>query len=109
MAAVLRNRGNATQPILVRFSNLQIDGKTAAVRDVWAKAELGNATGQLTYDVAPHDVKLLVLTPFDDDADGERLDDARWAASWKGHGIRVPASRAASVALAKAERAKRGM
>ena len=85
------------------------------MRDCLAHAELGNATGQVNLTVAPHDVRVLVLTPLAPSTGGGgggggggargwgRAEDAAWAARWKGHGIRMPQSRLAREAARRRE------
>ena len=93
MAVVLWNRGNTTQAILGRFVNMQFDGK-ALVRDCLAHRNLGMATGQISYNVSAHDVRVFVLTPVNDNGEVVSVEDEEWRAQWYGHGIKVPQSRA---------------
>jgi hypothetical protein len=107
VACVLWNRGNVTMSFFGRFVDMQLYGKVA-VRDAWTGKDMGVASGQITATVESHDVKVFVLTPVNSttevpllqerqergvtQAEEERR-DAAWAASWKGHGIRIPQSR----------------
>ena len=88
-AVALWNRGETAASILCRFSNLQWSlSTTADVFDAWANKALKPAKGQVEATVQPHDVVVLILTPQTEEA----MDDAAWAARWRGHGIRVPQS-----------------
>ena len=97
VAVALWNRGEKPAEILCRFTNLQLGaGVVASVVDAWSGRSLPDAKGQISATVAAHETELYVLTPNPSGGaldDGGRDLDAEWAARWKGHGIRRPASR----------------
>jgi hypothetical protein len=63
-AAVLFNKQDTPLNITLNFSNLGImDDSQCAIRDVWQHKDLGLFTGNVTMQVDPHDVKMMVITP----------------------------------------------
>jgi alpha-galactosidase len=61
-AVALFNRGNATSKVTARWSDIGFSGN-ARVRDLWAHADRGQATGEFSSDVASHGVVLIRLEP----------------------------------------------
>jgi alpha-galactosidase len=60
VAAGLFNRGEASSPVTVRWTDVGLDGDVM-VRDAWAGKDLGVATDHFSVDVEPHGVALLIL------------------------------------------------
>jgi alpha-galactosidase len=58
-AVVLFNRTEAPADITVTWQSLGLTGTTAAVRDLWAHADLGNIEAQYTANVPSHGVVVL--------------------------------------------------
>jgi len=66
VAAVLLNRGAGPGNASVSCTWTQLglpQGATATVRDLWARAELGPATGSFTASVPPHGCAMVRVTP----------------------------------------------
>ena len=59
---VLFNRSPAAEEITAKWEDIGASGKMS-VRDVWAAADRGVATGKFTAMVEAHATMLLVLTP----------------------------------------------
>ena len=92
---VLWNRGNVTATIIGKFVAMQLESP-AHVRDVWGGKELGVGANSVTATVPRHDVAMFVLTPVTPLGLARPAGaDALWAKRWRGHAIRVPASRVA--------------
>lgn len=65
-AVVLLNRGNITnESITVRWTDIGLPAdKSATVRDLWARKDLGTFTGSYTGENIPvHSVQMLKITP----------------------------------------------
>ena len=60
VAAGLFNRGEEAAPVTARWADLELAGKVA-VRDAWAKKDLGSFADEFTAEVEPHGVVLVVL------------------------------------------------
>lgn len=64
VAALLMNRGLATDTPVCTWQQLGFAANTvAAVRDLWARASLGTATGSYSASVPSHGVQLVKITP----------------------------------------------
>ncbi len=62
-AVLLFNRGARAREIVVSWPELGwTEGKRAAARDLWERADRGTVSGELGATVAPHDVVLVRLT-----------------------------------------------
>ncbi len=63
-AVILLNRGSARTDISVSWEDLGYPAHvSAAVRDLWAKKDLGKSTGAFSATVSPHAVVMLRVTP----------------------------------------------
>jgi alpha-galactosidase len=63
-AVVLFNRGASDADISFSWEDLGYPGHlSAAVRDLWAKKDLGKSTGSFTAKVPSHAVVMLRVTP----------------------------------------------
>jgi alpha-galactosidase len=63
-AVILFNRGSEAGPLRVEWEDIGLfPGGAAAVRDLWAKADLGRFTGRYETKVEPHAVALLRIEP----------------------------------------------
>jgi alpha-galactosidase len=63
-AVILFNRGTAEQEVTVKWEDLGYPGHlSAAVRDLWRHADLGNFTGKFSAAVAPHGVVMVTVKP----------------------------------------------
>jgi hypothetical protein len=64
VAVVVLNRGSAATSLNLTWTMVGLpEGAKVAVRDLWAHADVGTATGSLWIDtIASHDVKALALT-----------------------------------------------
>jgi alpha-galactosidase len=60
VAAGLFNRGEEAASVAARWTDLDLGGKVA-VRDAWAKKDLGTFADEFTAEVEPHGVVLVVL------------------------------------------------
>ncbi len=61
-AVALFNRGGAASSISVSWSEIGLGSGQAAVRDLWARTDLGNFAGKYTASVPSHGVVLLEVT-----------------------------------------------
>ena len=57
------NSGNEKLTQKVNWSHLYILKGTFEIRDVWQKKNIGTTEKEFTFEIGPHDVALLVLTP----------------------------------------------
>jgi hypothetical protein len=65
-AVVLLNRGNiGSEPITVKWTDIGLPAdKSATVRDLWARKDLGTFTGSFTSEnITAHSVAMLKITP----------------------------------------------
>jgi alpha-galactosidase len=65
VAAGLFNRGGEAASVTARWADLGLAGRVRA-RDAWAKEDLGSFDDELTAEVEPHGVVLVVLSPRGD-------------------------------------------
>src|SRR5262249_46285816 len=63
-AVILFNRGTEPADVPVAWEEIGLPGaRTAAVRDLWAKSDLGHPSGRFRAKVGPHDVVRVRITP----------------------------------------------
>ena len=61
-AVCVLNRSEEAQEVVIDWAKLGLDEDSYAVRDLWARKDLGSIKSQLTRTIGPHDVFVIRLS-----------------------------------------------